>query len=149
MKYLRKFNESQTDFKKQLQDFCETYLAYLIDDGFIVKIGEFDELDGFELIIKKEEYNNRQPLFIWDVVKDHIGPFIYYLDKEYELYKAPEKIGRSEPGDIGILQYELEDLFEPFSVEEIIDDNYNPILVTSETKLEYILIYAVLKKIII
>ena len=150
MRYLKRFNESQGDFKEQLKDFCETHLAYLLDNGFIVEINEFEELDGFELLIQKEEYNDRQPLFIWEEIKDHIGPFIFYLDKEYELYKATEKIGKSEPGDIGIVQSELDALFEPFNVEEISDKDYEPTSVmptttTSATKLEYILIYSVLR----
>ena len=150
MRYLKRFNESQSDFKEQLRDFCETHLAYLLDNGFMVEINEFEDLDGFELLIKKEEENNRQPLFIWEEVKNYIGPFVYYLDKEYELYKAPEKIGKSEPGDVGIVQSELDSLFEPFSVEETSDENYKPISVmptprASATKLEYIMIYSVLK----
>jgi hypothetical protein len=150
MRYLKRFNESQADFKEQLRDFCETHLAYLLDNGFMVEINEFEDLDGFELIIKKEEENNRQPLFTWEEVKNYIGPFVYYLDKEYELYKAPEKIGKSEPGDVGIVQSELDSLFEPFNVEEISDENYKPTSVmptpeASATKLELIMIYSVLQ----
>lgn len=153
MRYLKRFNESQGDFKEQLRDFCETHLAYLLDNGFIVEVN--DDLDGFELIIKQGEVTapggyQRQPLFTWEDVKDYIGPFVFYLDKEYELYKSPEKIGKSEPGDIGIVQSELDALFEPFNVEEISDKDYEPTSVmptttTSATKLEYILIYSVLR----
>ena len=144
-----------------MRDFCETHLAYLLDNGFIVEINEFDDLDGFELIIKQGEVTasdgyQRQPLFIWEDVKDYIGRFVFYLDKEYELYKSPDKIGKAEPGDIGIVQSELDELFEPFNVEEIIKLNYEPfsnqksIFTPSSknrscTKLEYILIYSVLK----
>jgi hypothetical protein len=150
MRYLKRFNESQSDFKEQLRDFCETHLAYLLDNGFMVEINEFEDLDGFELIIKKEEENNRQPLFTWEEVKNYIGPFVYYLDKEYELYKAPDKIGKSEPGDIGQVQSELDSLFEPFNIEEISDENYKPTSVmptaeASATKLELIMIYSVLQ----
>ena len=157
MRYLKRFNESQGDFKEQLRDFCETHLAYLLDNGFIVEINEFEDLDGFELLIKKEEEDLlRNPLFTWEEVKNYIGPFVFYLDKEYELYKAPEKIGKSEPGDVGIVQSQIESLFEPFNVEEIGDDNYEPFLDQksgftpsskrrSDTKLEYILIYSVLQ----
>lgn len=157
MRYLKRFNESQGDFKEQLRDFCETHLAYLLDNGFMVEINEFDELDGFELLIKKEEEDLlRNPLFTWEEVKNYIGPFVFYLDKEYELYKAPEKIGKSEPGDVGAVQSQIDSLFEPFNVEEIGDDNYEPFLDQksgftpsskrrSDTKLEYILIYSVLQ----
>lgn len=156
MRYLKRFNESEGNFKDQLRDFCETHLAYLLDNGFIIEINEFEDLDGFEIIIKKEEENNRQPLFTWEEVKNYIGPFVFYLDREYELYKAPEKIGKSEPGDVGIVQSQIDSLFEPFNVEEISDENYEPFLdqksgftpsskKRSDFKLEYVLIYSVLQ----
>lgn len=156
MKYLKRFNESDGNFKEQLRDFCETHLAYLLDNGFIIELNEFEDLDGFEIIIKKEEEDNRQPLFTWEEVKNYIGPFVFYLDREYELYKAPEKIGKSEPGDVGIVQSQIDSLFEPFNVEEIGDENYEPFLdqksgftpsskKRSDFKLEYVLIYSVLK----
>jgi hypothetical protein len=157
MRYLKRFNESQSDFKEQLRDFCETHLAYLLDNGFMVEINEFEDLDGFELIIKKEEEDLlRNPLFTWEEVKNYIGPFVFYLDKEYELYKAPEKIGKSEAGDVGIVQSELDSLFEPFNVEEIANEDYEPFLdqksgftpsskKRSDSKLEYVLIYSVLQ----
>jgi hypothetical protein len=159
MIYLKKFNESQGDFKEQLKDFCETHLAYLLDNGFIVDINEFDDLEGYEIAIKQDEVTapggyKRQPLFTWDDVKDYIGPFILYLDREYKLFKADEKSGKVDIGDIGIVQSELDSLFEPFNVEEIIKVNYEPfsnqksIFTPSSTnrsctKLEYILIYSV------
>jgi len=34
MKHLRKFNESLN--KEELQDFCDTYLAYLLDEGYSI-----------------------------------------------------------------------------------------------------------------
>jgi hypothetical protein len=156
MRYLKRFNESEGNFKEQLRDFCETHLAYLLDNGFIVELNEFEDLDGFEIIIKKVEEDNRQPLFTWEEVKNYIGPFVFYLDREYELYKAPEKIGKSEPGDVGIVQSQIDSLFEPFNVEEIGDENYEPFLdqksgftpsskKRSDFKLEYVLIYSVLK----
>ena len=37
MKHLRRFNES-VNKEEELQDFCETYLAYLLDDGFEVSV---------------------------------------------------------------------------------------------------------------
>lgn len=38
MKHIRKFNES-VDINDELQEFCNNNLAYLIDDGFIVRCG--------------------------------------------------------------------------------------------------------------
>jgi len=39
MKYLKKFNESlSSDFTLDLKEFCESYLAYLLDEGFEVDV---------------------------------------------------------------------------------------------------------------
>ena len=48
MKHLRSFNEG---LKDELQDFCETNLAYLIDDGFKVRISKFEGDDYHQIII--------------------------------------------------------------------------------------------------
>ncbi len=149
MRYLKRFNESPVDFKEGLKDFCETHLAYLLDNEFIIEINEFNDRDGddaYEIIIKKnkisapDSYSRlRQPLFVWDDVKNYIGPFILYLDREYRLFKGNE-------GDVGIVQSELSSLFKSFSVDEISDENYDPKLIpsnASNTKLEFILIYSV------
>ena len=41
MKHLKRFNESVT--QEDLQDFCESSLAYLMDEGFTIKIYDGDE----------------------------------------------------------------------------------------------------------
>ena len=39
MKHLKRFNESLEPVEvDELKDFCETYLAYLLDEGFVVDI---------------------------------------------------------------------------------------------------------------
>ena len=127
MKYLKRFNES-VDFEEKLRDFCETHLAYLLDEGFEVVLNDLDETYDCEITIKRED----QRTFTWDEVKDHIVPFIIHLNKEYELYKSddcdddeylPVKIN-----DIGYIQSELSSLYEPFSVEEISKADYEPFL---------------------
>jgi hypothetical protein len=44
MKHLRRFDES---LKDELQDFCDTHLAYLIDEGFKVRIYRRVRILGF------------------------------------------------------------------------------------------------------
>jgi hypothetical protein len=127
MKYLKRFNES-VDFEERLKDFCETRLAYLLDEGFEVVLNDLDETYDCEITIKRED----QRTFTWDEVKDHVVPFIIHLNKEYELYKSddcsddeylPVKVG-----DIGYIQSELSSLYEPFSIEKISDESYEPFL---------------------
>jgi hypothetical protein len=86
MKYLKRIFESTTT--EELQDFCETNLAYLLDDG------EFDVLvrddvygkkfSGIQYMIhiKKSKLGER---FKWKDVKEHIIPFLHVLNREYKI----------------------------------------------------------------
>jgi hypothetical protein len=150
MIYLKKFNESQGDFKEQLRDFCETHLAYLLDEGFEVVLIDLDETYDCEITIKRGDKRT----FTWNEVKDHIVPFIIHLNKEYELYKSDIDDYLVKSGDIGYIQSELSTLYEPFSIEKISDESYEPFLRYRITtgkyqndmgvRLSYIVIYAAL-----
>jgi hypothetical protein len=119
MKYLKRFNES-VDFQERLKDFCETHLAYLLDEGFEVVLQDLNETYDSEITVKRDDKGT----FTWNEVKDHIVPFIIHLNKEYKLYKTRGvKIN-----DIGYIQSELSSLYEPFSIEKISDESYEPFL---------------------
>ena len=79
MKHLRRFDES---LKDELQDFCETYLAYLIDEGFRIYVSKFEGDDFHQIMIGTPESSNS----LWSEMKDHILPFLHFLFKDYELY---------------------------------------------------------------
>ena len=79
MKHLRRFNES---LKEELQDFCETYLAYLIDEGFKIRISKFEGDDFHQIMLSTSEPSN----FLWSEVKYQVLPFLHFLFKDYELY---------------------------------------------------------------
>lgn len=124
MKYLKRFNES-VDFEERLKDFCETHLAYLLDEGFEVVLIDLDESYDCEISIKREDKRT----FTWDEVKNYITPFIIHLNKEYELYKSEDELPPYvQVGDIGYIQSELSTLYEPFSIEKISDESYEPFL---------------------
>jgi hypothetical protein len=80
MRYLRKFNESTdggfSDFKK----FCEDSLAYLIDDGFRVKVDAEDIT--LSILIHKFSFPNWTK-FTWDDVKDDVIPLLEVLKEKY------------------------------------------------------------------
>lgn len=87
MKYIRKFNES---INSELQDFCETHLAYLIDEGFLIDVSNQDEYTQDAIRFTKTNlgtdiYNNPPDLFKWDDIKDHFIPFIHMLSKQYTI----------------------------------------------------------------
>jgi hypothetical protein len=106
MKHLRKFNES---LKEELQDFCETYLAYLIDDNFSVRISKFKGDDFHQILLQ------RNFMFIWSDVKDYFLPFLHFLFKDYELYWDN---GAEAP--MGIIYYFMGSIKQrPLTLEQI------------------------------
>lgn len=91
MKYIKLFEDL---FEDNLQDFCDTYLAYLKDEGFNIYINSSGWFDGRgEISI----FHRNQDGFIlddfyWDEVKDHVIPFLQMLYKEYNYDKSIDKI---------------------------------------------------------
>lgn len=90
MKYLKKFNESVDDTLMELQDFCETSLAYLLDDDFEVNVTRIrpKRLNYFSISIGKSVKESRilqLQVFKWDDIKDQIIPFLTHLSKRHEL----------------------------------------------------------------
>jgi hypothetical protein len=103
MKHLKKFNESMK--REELQDFCETYLAYLLDNDFSIEyLGRKShamnykeapgnkDLDDSEIISLKKGHRTDSMaigdpslMFSWDEIKDHFIPFIYMLSKQYTI----------------------------------------------------------------
>jgi hypothetical protein len=111
MKHLRRFStkyslleQSNESLKQELQDFCETNLAYLIDEGFRVRISKFEGDDFHQIMIG---CNNNH---LWSEMKDHILPFLHFLFKDYELYYdngVEPAMGIVFHGSWGIKQEEL------------------------------------------
>lgn len=85
MRYLKRFNES-VDLESQLRDFSESYLAYLLDDGYTVNITQAsDHLGGGGLppnafLIKLSNID-----FTWSDVKESYIPFLHMLNREYNI----------------------------------------------------------------
>lgn len=74
MKHLKKFNESVNEY--DLKDYCETNLAYLMDEGLEVKIGDYEGDLSVDL------YLYGRP---WSEIKDQIIPFLYRFNNVYEI----------------------------------------------------------------
>lgn len=97
MRYLRSFNEGASFLPEdlnELQSFCETYLAYLLDDGFGIRVRHGSRKSRARIEFYKEDHFHPVP-FNWDDVKDHYIPFYQMLSKEYEIstmtkYGAPD-----------------------------------------------------------
>jgi hypothetical protein len=75
-------NESLSQ-KEEIEDFCDTHLAYLTDENFSINYAEHYGGNVTELTIKTLGVTQ---IFTWEQVKDHFIPFLYMLSKEYKLF---------------------------------------------------------------
>ena len=78
MKYIKLFEDL---FEDNLQDFCDTYLAYLKDEGFNIYINPMGNRTEITIYLRDFRYGGNP--FEWDNVKDHIIPFLEMLRKNY------------------------------------------------------------------
>lgn len=89
MKYLKRIFEN--DLYKQvdeveLKDFCETYLAYLLDDtNFKLEVIDTEKWDSYIVWLGKILVDRRIQPFNWDEIKDSYIPFVTMLSREYDL----------------------------------------------------------------
>ena len=111
MRYLKRFNESRHEvltnpkrftfeFQEELRDFCETHLAYLVDDYSVrvytntMSLKRFNEQNdnqiyaslvdcGEEIVDTIDDPRN----FNWDNIKNSFIPFIQHLSKQYNIGK--------------------------------------------------------------
>ena len=90
MKHLKRFNESfeQQMAREELKDFCETHLAYLLDDGYEIYVKEDRDSLLFALTIPSDMSTEEDPdagEFKWNDIKDHFIPFLIHLNNNYEI----------------------------------------------------------------
>ena len=94
MRYLKTFES--VDLENDLKDFCETYLAYLLDGDFELSViwnghgylGKGKACYNINLC-KLDDYSSATGFF-WDEVKDSYIPFLHMLDKQYEIMAEGE-----------------------------------------------------------
>jgi hypothetical protein len=95
MKYLRKFNENILPYylvSKDITDFCEMYLAYLVDDGFNISYqpgNQNSKAKGgpvtYVTICFNKTHNRPVVTFSGDEIEDRFIPFVHMLNKNYEI----------------------------------------------------------------
>lgn len=104
MRHLKRFNEELTFLpgvkvlspeeislkKEELRDFCETYLAYLLDEGFELKIYGGSQLTSNDNVIKQNPFQvslvkQDQSIFSWQDIINHFLPFLKLLKDSYDL----------------------------------------------------------------
>jgi hypothetical protein len=104
MKHLRRYMESfraPSSFREEVQEFCENYLAYLIDDDFSIETNLYglDPVSVSFVLIRRFSSEVEPILFNWGDVKDYYIPFLQMLQREYNVInssKAPSNISNSE-----------------------------------------------------
>lgn len=82
--------------QEDIKDFCEQYLAYLLDDGYALAFRESGRITQVDFV---KPQDNPQPGFLrwsprfggtvdwmdWDHIKDRFIPFLQMLDKQYDV----------------------------------------------------------------
>ena len=87
------FDRWSRDQKAELQDYCETNLAYLMDEGFKIRIGQnIDKTTrNVTIQITKKDSVGTSDIdiedFLWEDVKDQFIPFVLRLEKIYDIEK--------------------------------------------------------------
>jgi hypothetical protein len=130
MKYLRRFFESFDE--NMLQDFCETHLAYLLDEGYELYIGDERGKKTISITIPSDvsnedgEYDTGE--FEWNNVKDHYITFLTHLNNKYNIvpYFDEGWFTRSEDDVVEFFTNSVKPGEEQFrhyySVQEVLDD---------------------------
>lgn len=109
MRYLKRFNES-VDLESQLRDFSESYLAYLLDDGYKIQVSKTNLKTQFMIKLYKitdineEEYESSE--FTWLDVKDSYIPFLHMLNRDYDV--IDDVIEFYDGGDDDLVEVDVE-----------------------------------------
>lgn len=84
MRYLKKFNEAiEPD---EIKDFCEMYLAYLLDDGYALTFNESGRVTQINFLKPRTDIEHIGIDWMnWDQIKDSFIPFLKMLDKQYDI----------------------------------------------------------------
>ena len=126
MKYLKRIFEGieQSDID-ELKDFCEMYLAYLMDDGWNVTVNNWSESKLFEKIDEMNVYISILPLqrtANWEDIKDHFIPFFSMLIKRYELVETLLRIRGVNARKFSLQKNVIKFCENSFTSENILND---------------------------
>ena len=111
-------NEQQ---KGAIQEICDNNLAYLKDDGFIVRIVR-NVPDAFFVYIALDGFNQSgiRDYFCWGSVKNHLIPFFHYLVKDFTIQDNPK--GTNNRGISFVCYDTFNDTNESVKLSQILND---------------------------
>ena len=124
MKYLKRFNENNTH--EDLQDFCETHLAYLLDDGYELYIGDDHGKKTISITIPSDvsnedgEYDTGE--FEWNNVKDHFITFLTHLNNKYNVVPYFDESNFIRDKNDVVEFFTITKDRHYYSVQEVLDD---------------------------
>lgn len=93
MRYIKSYNESNSEGlnEEEVRDFCETHLAYLMDDGLRILVSP----DYFDLKVIDYKVTLSFRLFVnkrWGQIKDQVIPFLTHLRNGYDLVTMDRRL---------------------------------------------------------
>jgi hypothetical protein len=117
MRYIKRFNEDNNE--EDLKDFCETHLAYLLDDyNFELNVESFhDHTQGGTYRGQIRLESNQW--FKWNDIKDYFIPFLIQLNK---IRGHQIKIGDEKLVFIQVKGPSDKRLWEKVSFDELVND---------------------------
>ena len=124
MKYLKRFNENNTH--EDLQDCCETHLAYLLDDGYELYIGDDHGKKTISITIPSDvsnedgEYDTGE--FEWNNVKDHFITFLTHLNNKYNVVPYFDESNFIRDKNDVVEFFTITKDRHYYSVQEVLDD---------------------------
>lgn len=82
MKYLKIYEEFDVfkDKLDELQDFCDTYLAYMTDKGVVLTVTPNSRLSSTIFVLSVRSIESRD--FEWNDIKNYFIPFLEVLIKK-------------------------------------------------------------------
>ena len=146
MRHLKRFNESldltflpgvkvlspeEISLKREeLRDFCETYLAYLLDEGFELKIYGGSQLTSNDNVIKQNPFQitlqkQDKSIFLWHDIIDQFLPFLKFLKDNYNLEKVDpsSSVPFHRKADIKFVDYRWYGIM--YQTKGLLDERHN------------------------
>lgn len=115
MRFLKKFNENY-EGKEELLDFCETYLAYLLDENFFVRV---DEYKDYYLINLHKIIRDKILYYNWNEISNSFIPFLKFLYNEYDSYGNKCIILNNSYGETNIYVFNSNSKYHELDMKKI------------------------------
>lgn len=125
-------NESLSH-KEEIEDFCDTHLAYLTDENFRIRYEEFYGGNVIKLEIGHDYREKEGFYFTWNEVKDRFIPFLQMLSKQYRLHNFHFEDNNCKRTEVVKLTAGLLSKFQStnsvsyYTYNDIINDDLSPL----------------------